>query len=106
HVIYATNDMMAQHPDTIRRFLKAWYETVAFAQTHKTETIKYSQTVTLLDDALASKVYDVEMPTFSSDGHFDRQAVEAVKQAMLDLGTVKEKPADKAVFTEEFLPKR
>ncbi len=106
HVIYATNDMMAQHPDTIRRFLKAWYETVAFAQTHKAETIKYSQQVTLLSDDLASKVYDVEMPTFSTDGRFDPKGVEAVKQAMLDLGTAKEKPEDKAVFTEEFLPKK
>jgi ABC-type nitrate/sulfonate/bicarbonate transport system substrate-binding protein len=106
HIIYATNDMMAQHPDTVRRFLKAWYETVAFGQTHKAETIKYSQQVTLLSDALASKVYEVEMPTFSTDGRFDPKGVEAVKQAMLDLGTVKEKPEDKAVFTEEFLPKK
>ena len=106
HVIYATNDMIAQHPDTIRRFLKAWYETVAYAQTHKAETIKYSQKVTLLDDALASKVYDTEMPTFSTDGRFDPKGVAAVKQAMLDLGTVKEKPDDKALFTGEFLPKK
>lgn len=106
HIIYATNDMMAQHPDTVRRFLKAWYETVAFGQTHKAETIKYSQQVTLLSDALASKVYEVEMPTFSTDGRFDPKGVAAVKQAMLDLGTVKEKPEDKAVFTEEFLPKK
>ncbi|HEX3972262.1 MAG TPA: ABC transporter substrate-binding protein [Stellaceae bacterium] len=106
HVIYATNDMIAQHPDTIRRFLKAWYETVAYAQTHKAETIKYSQPVTLLTDDLASKVYDVEMPTFSTDGRFDPKGLAAVKQAMLDLGTVKEAPDDKAVFTEEFLPKK
>lgn len=106
HVIYATNDMIAQHPDTIRRFLKAWYETVAYGQTHKAETIKYSQPVTLLTDDLASKVYDVEMPTFSTDGRFDPKGVEAVKQAMLDLGTVKEAPDNKAVFTEEFLPKK
>lgn len=106
HVIYATDTMIAQHPDTLRRFLKGWYETVVFAQTHKAETIKYSQPETMLSDALASKVYDLEMPTFSTDGRFDPQAVEAVKQAMLDLGTVKEKPADKAVFTEEFLPKK
>jgi hypothetical protein len=59
-----------------------------------------------LSDALASKVYEVEMPTFSTDGRFDPKGVAAVKQAMLDLGTVKEKPEDKAVFTEEFLPKK
>ena len=106
HVIYATNDMMTQHPDVLRRFLKAWYETVAYGKSHKAEAIKYSQPETLLSDDLASKVYDLEMPTFSLDGRFDPKAVEAVKQAMLDLGTVKEKPEDKAVFTEEFLPKK
>ena len=105
-VWFSTLDWANKNPDTIRRFLMAWYETVAFAQTHKAETIKYSQQVTLLSDDLASKVYDVEMPTFSTDGRFDPKAVAAVKQAMLDLGTVKEKPEDKAVFTEEFLPKR
>ena len=104
HVIYATDDMIAQHPDTVRRFLKAWYETVAFARGHKAETIKYSQPETLLSDDLATKVYDVEMPTFSADGRFTPQAVDAVKQAMLDLGTVKEKPDNKAIFTETFLP--
>ncbi|HEY3917833.1 MAG TPA: ABC transporter substrate-binding protein [Stellaceae bacterium] len=104
HVIYATDDMIAQHPDTLRRFLKGWYETVAWAKTHKAETIKSSQAVTLLTDDLASKVYDIEMPTFSTDGRFDPQAVAAVDQALLDLGTVKEKPADNAVFTEAFLP--
>lgn len=104
HVIYATDAMIAQHPDTLRRFLKGWYETVAWAKTHKAETIKYSQPETLLNDDLASKVYDVEIPTFSLDGRFDPNGVAAVDQALLDLGTVKEKPADKAMFTEAFLP--
>ena len=27
HVIYATNDMIAQHPALLRRFFKGWYET-------------------------------------------------------------------------------
>ena len=60
--------------------------------------------MTLLSDDLASKVYDVEMPTFSADGRFDPKGVAAVKQAMLDLGTVKETPDNKALFTEAYLP--
>jgi len=106
HVIYATNDMIAKHPDVLRRFLKAWYETVAFGKAHKAEAIKFSQPETRLTDDLASKVYDLEMPTFSLDGHFDPKGVAAVKQAMLDLGTVKQAPENNAVFTEEFLPKK
>ena len=104
HVIYATNDLIAQHPDRLRRFLKAWYETVAYAHTHKAETIHFSQPVTLLPDDLASKVYDIEMPTFSTDGRFDPVALDAVKQALIDLGQLSEKPDDKAIITEAFLP--
>jgi ABC-type nitrate/sulfonate/bicarbonate transport system substrate-binding protein len=103
HIIYATNDMIAQHPDTLRRFLKGWYETIAWARDHKTEAIKHSQTETLLSDDLAVKVYDIEMPTFSADGHFDPKAVAAVEKAMLDLGTIAAIPDDKTLFTEEFL---
>lgn len=106
HVIYATDDVMAKHPDTLRRFLKAWYETVAYGKSHKAEAIKYSQPQTMLSGDLASKVYDLEMPTFSLDGRFDPKGVAAVKKAMLELGTVKEAPEDKAIFTEEFLPKK
>jgi hypothetical protein len=57
-----------------------------------------------LDDALAEKVYDIEMQTFSKDGHFDPAGLEAVKQALLDLGQVKEKPDNATILTEEFLP--
>ncbi|HVA14379.1 MAG TPA: ABC transporter substrate-binding protein [Stellaceae bacterium] len=104
HVIYATDDMIAHHPDTLRRFLKGWYQTIAFARAHKAEAIKYSQAVTLLSNDLASKVYDLEMPTFSKDGRFDPKGVAAVKQAMLELGTVKQSPDNKAIFTEAYLP--
>jgi NitT/TauT family transport system substrate-binding protein len=104
HVIFATNDMIASHPETLRRFLAAWYESVAFANGHKAETIKFSQPETGLSDDLASKVYAIEMPTFSPDGRFDPKGVEAVKQAMLDLGQLTDKPDNKSLYTEAFLP--
>ena len=56
-----------------------------------------------MPDDLASKVYDTELPTFSTDGRFDPVAMEAVKQALIDLGQLKEKPENAAVLTEEFL---
>jgi NitT/TauT family transport system substrate-binding protein len=106
HVIFATNDVIANHPDMLKRFLAAWYETVAYASSHKTETIKYSQRTTLLSDDLADKVYTIEMPTFSPDGRFDPKGVEAVKQAMIDLGQLTNKPDDKSLYTETFLPSK
>src|SRR6185312_16732767 len=35
HAIFATNTTIAQHPDHLRRFLKGWFETIAFSKTHK-----------------------------------------------------------------------
>jgi ABC-type nitrate/sulfonate/bicarbonate transport system substrate-binding protein len=104
HIIFASNDMMAKRPAALRHFLKGWYETIAFARAHKADAIRYSQPVTGLSDALANKVYDIEMPTFSADGKFDSVGIEAVKQALVDLGQLKEKPDSKALLTEEFLP--
>ncbi len=105
HIIFATDDMMAQHPDVLRRFLKGWYETIAFARAHKAEAIKDSQPVTRLSDDLANKVYDIEMPTFSADGRFDPVALNAVEQALVDLGHLKAKSDPKALVTEKFLPR-
>ena len=43
------------------------------------------------------------MDTFSGDGRFDPAAIEAVKQALVDLGQMTEKPDSKLLLTEEFL---
>ena len=105
HITFATNEMIAKRPDAVRRFLAGWYQTVAFARANKAEAIRYSRPVTGLSAALAEKVYDIEMPTFSSDGRFDPVGLEAVKQALVDLGQLKQKPETKALVTEAFLPK-
>ena len=105
HITYASDDMIQKRPDALRRFLAGWYATIAFARANKAEAIHLSQPVTGLSDALAEKVYDIEMPTFSADGRFDPVGLEAVKQALVDLGQLKEKPDSKALVTEEFLPK-
>jgi NitT/TauT family transport system substrate-binding protein len=103
HIIFATNDAIANRPDMVRRFLRGWYETIAFARSNKAEALRYSQKATGLPDSLASKVYDLEMDTFSADGRFDPASIEAVKQALLDLGQMTEKPDSKLLLTEEFL---
>lgn len=104
HAIFATDKMIAEQPDQIRRFLKAWFDTIAFSKTHKAEAIRYSQTVTHLSDANAEEVYLNETPMFSTDGKFDRAAVDVVKKSLIDMGQVATMPDDKDLFTEAFLP--
>ena len=103
-ILYASEPMMTQHPDALRRFLVAWFETTHYMKTHKAETIRITQKVTHLPDDIAAKTYDSEMPTFFDNGHFDRKKLAAVQQALIDVGVI-DKPAPASqLITEKFLP--
>jgi NitT/TauT family transport system substrate-binding protein len=106
HAIFATDATMAQHPEQIRRFLKGWFETIAFSKSHKAEAIRYSQKVTRLSDENAEQVYLNETSMFSTDGRFDLEAVEVVKKSLIDMGQADTMPPNDQLFTEKFLPKK
>jgi ABC-type nitrate/sulfonate/bicarbonate transport system substrate-binding protein len=103
HAFYATDTMMAQHPDVLRRYLKAWFETVAYAKSHRDETIKASQPITRLSDAAAAKDYDIITPTLADDGHFDPKAIDVMLKSLTDMGQIDTKPNPTDLYTEAFL---
>jgi ABC-type nitrate/sulfonate/bicarbonate transport system substrate-binding protein len=104
HAIFATSELAAKHPDAVRRFLAAWFETVAFAKSHKDEAIRFSAPVTRAPPAMGSTIYDVEMPAFSDNGRFDPAAVKVVLDSLLDMKQVDSIPDTKMLFTEQYLP--
>ena len=104
HAIFATDTMMAKNPDTLRRFLAAWFETIAWAKTHKDDAIRFAAPVTRAPSAMGAKIYDVEMPAFSDDGRFDPAAVKVVLDSLLDLKQIDHIPDAQTLLTEEFLP--
>lgn len=105
HAIFASNKMIAQHPDEIRRFLKAWFATIDFMHANKAETVKIDMASdNITDPEIASNTYDRVMPMFSRDGHFDAAALKVASQAMVELGLLDKEPDLKPLYTEEFLP--
>jgi NitT/TauT family transport system substrate-binding protein len=104
HAIFATDNLVAKKPDTVRRFLAAWFETIAWAKAHREDAIRYAQPVTRATPAQAAKIYDVEMPAFSDDGRFDPAAVKVVLDSLLEMKQIDHLPDTKTLFTEEFLP--
>jgi NitT/TauT family transport system substrate-binding protein len=104
NMLYASNGMMNDHPEELRRFLAAWFDTMRFMKTHKAETIKITQKDTRLPDDIAAAIYDAEAPTLFTDGHFDRAKLAAVKQALVDVGLIDKPPPDDEIVTEKFLP--
>ena len=103
HVFFATDELMAKNPDALKRYLKAWFETVAYTKTHKDDAVRITQTISHLPADEAARVYDVIAPTLADDGHFDPKAVAVVKQSMVDLGQVDKLPSDQDLYTEAFL---
>ncbi len=105
HIIYASNDLAKKDPDTIRRFLKGWFETVAFMRTHKAETVEVSRARTHFSQAVEDKEYDLVMPMFSDDGKFAPSAVKVLAQSFVDLKILDTAPDLAKYFTEDYLPK-
>jgi ABC-type nitrate/sulfonate/bicarbonate transport system substrate-binding protein len=103
NIIYASDPMMEQHPDTLKKFLRAWFETVVWMKAHKAETVRITQKTTQLSDDIAAKGYDLEMPTFFTDGHFDRKKLAAVQQSLVDLKLIDKAVPDDTLITEKFL---
>jgi ABC-type nitrate/sulfonate/bicarbonate transport system substrate-binding protein len=96
--------MIRDNPNGIRRFLKAWFETIAFMRADRGEAIRLSRISTGLSPEIAEIVYREQMPMFLSDGHFDPKALAVVTRSFVDTGTLKEIPDSRTLFTEEFLP--
>jgi NitT/TauT family transport system substrate-binding protein len=104
HVVFAQKALVATAPGLVTRFLKGFFAAIAFMKTHKKETSEMAQFVLQQSASVVEKDYDFEIGMFIDDGRFDPQAVAALKQSYIEMGTLKEKPADDVLFTTQFLP--
>ena len=104
HVVFARRDLVASDPKLVDRFLKGLFATIAYMRTHKAETVKISVEQMHESPAVAEKTYDDEIGTFTTDGTFDPQGVAVLKQSFIEMGMLKEKPADDQMYTSQFLP--
>jgi NitT/TauT family transport system substrate-binding protein len=103
-VIYAANPLIAQNPDAVRRFLKGWFESVAYMRGHKEETVEIARKITGFSKPVEEREYDLLMPHFSANGRFDPQALTALSRSFVDLKTLEQQPDMAKLYTEKFLP--
>jgi ABC-type nitrate/sulfonate/bicarbonate transport system substrate-binding protein len=104
HVIFATDDMIAKHPDIVQRFLKGWFMTVAYMRTHKPQTVTSIAKVLGETEPIVGRLYDNDMAAFSNDGTWDPASVEAVARSLKDLGIMDTEPDPKSIYTARFVP--
>ena len=106
HAIFASNKLIAERPDVIRRFLKGWFETIAFMYAHKDETVRITRTITGFDPAVESQEYDIVMPMFSRDGRFQPSALKVIQRSFVQLHLLDQEPDLTKYVTERFLPEK
>jgi NitT/TauT family transport system substrate-binding protein len=104
-VAVAHDDVIKNRPDTVRRFLKGWFETIAFMRADKAATVAVSMNVQELDTDLASRVYDEALPEFALEGKFSDKALAVLARSFVELKYLPQEPDMKSLYTEEFLPK-
>ena len=101
----ASTSIIKEHPDAVRRFLKGWYESIAYMKSHKAETVAIAVKVIGFSPEVEAREYDLEMSHMSTDGRFRPKAVEKLRAIFKDLKVV-DAPLDLSkLTTEQFLPK-
>ena len=82
HVIFATDDMVAKRPELLRRFLRGWFETIAYMRANRDFTIASEGKTLGVRESVAAKVYDTQMASFSADGAWIRHAIDAIRRSL------------------------
>lgn len=103
HVIFATDTLIATRPDSIRAFLKGWFETIAFVRANKAETVEIAAQVLQKDPDIISRTYDAVVPMFSDDGRFNPKGLAVLAKSFVEMHTLPTEPDMSKLYTEAFL---
>src|SRR4051812_10703522 len=57
HVIFASDKVIAAKPETLRGFLKGWFETIAFMRNNKAATVRIAKDIMGTDATTAGLIY-------------------------------------------------
>ena len=104
HVVFARKALIDGNPALVERFLKGFFASIAYMKSHKVETSAVAQAVIHQSAEVANKTYDGEISMLEDDGHFDPAAVAVIKDSLIDMKMVDQKPSDDQLFTAKFVP--
>jgi NitT/TauT family transport system substrate-binding protein len=104
--IFASDRLIKDDPDAVRRFLKAWFETIAYMRANKADAVAIASAYTQSAPEVEGKTYDLVMPTFSRDGTFDPAALAVLQESFVEMKLLDAKPDMAKLYTEAYLPAR
>jgi ABC-type nitrate/sulfonate/bicarbonate transport system substrate-binding protein len=104
HIVFARNDIIANNPDLVNRFLKGFFAGIAYMKTHKAETTAIAVRELHNTPEIMNRIYDDLAPWLESDGHFDPQAIEVLKTSFVEMGILDKKPSNDDILATRFVP--
>ena len=104
HALFASNALVASNPEALRRFVRGWFETIAWMRGHRAETVALASRLSSLPEAAQAAEYDEVMPTLSADGRFRPAALAALARSFVDVGMLEVEPDMAKLTTEAYLP--
>jgi NitT/TauT family transport system substrate-binding protein len=105
HAIFASNAILKEHPEEVRSFLKAWFETIVWMRAHKAQAVEIARSVTDFSPEVENKEYDLVMPMFTTDGHFQAAGLKTIQESFKDLHLVDGDVDMSKLYTEAYLPR-
>jgi NitT/TauT family transport system substrate-binding protein len=106
HVIFASDAMVNGRPAVLARFLKGWFQSVAYTRNPKTKAAAIATIAKVMhvDESVVYKSYPAMMEMMSSDGAFTQSALDVVRKSVADL-KMYDQPLDlKNMYTSKFVP--
>jgi ABC-type nitrate/sulfonate/bicarbonate transport system substrate-binding protein len=103
HVIFARQDWIDGKPDQIKRFLAAWFETIAWMKANKDKSVEISARVLKSTPEVISRAYDEQIGMLQTDGKFNPEAIKVIKESLIEMEILDKKPTDEQIFTTKFL---
>jgi ABC-type nitrate/sulfonate/bicarbonate transport system substrate-binding protein len=104
HMIYARDELISSKPELVERFLRGWFETIAFMRGNKERTVEITSRVLHLEKAVIDRVYDEQIGIFTADGRFDAKALVVLRQSLVEMGILQQVPDDSVMLTTRFVP--
>ena len=104
HITYATNAVIKAHPDDVRAFNAAWFETVKWMRANKDETVTLAAPVMNKPVPIVAKAYDIVMPSLSDTGRFDPKGLATLARSFVEMKVLPAAPDMSKLYTEKFLP--
>lgn len=104
-LIYASNSLIRNDPAALRAFVAGWLQAVAYMRSHRQASIAIAARSTGVSPSTAAEGYDDTMPVMSSDGRFDRKALDVLATSFVEMHMLPAKPPMSSLVDTAFVPR-